>query len=239
MTKPSDELLIRTYQRMVEKNDGRRIGERVFVRETGFSHHLWKGGYWRSWSEFQRAGGFAPNAATERIPDDVILQRLAGLTLELGAFPTEADIMLKRKADPTFPSKATYRRYGSRDALHARLREFCLHSVELGAVLDIIDEHADADLSRQKHGRVVKGFVYLIRSGKSYKIGRSNAAGRRLRELSIQLPQKPDTVHVIETDDPEGIEQYWHRRFAEKRQGGEWFVLTPEDVQAFRARGYQ
>ncbi len=72
-----------------------------------------------------------------------------------------------------------------------------------------------------------------------YKLGRTNAAGRRLRELAIQLPQKPDTVHVIETDDPEEIEQYWHRRFAEKRQGGEWFTLGPEDLKAFKKWRFQ
>ncbi len=85
----------------------------------------------------------------------------------------------------------------------------------------------------------VKGFVYLLRSGKKYKIGRSNAVGRRLRELSIQLPQKPNMVHVIKTDDPEDIESYWHKRFEEKREGGEWFALSQEDIRAFKKRKFQ
>ena len=78
------------------------------------------------------------------------------------------------------------------------------------------------------------GYVYLLKSGRYYKIGKAVAPDRRRYEIGLQLPEKAEPVHSIETDDPSGVEAYWHRRFAEKRGEGEWFDLSAEDIKAFK-----
>ncbi len=132
-----------------------------------------------------------------------------------------------------------FRRWGSRDALLAAVTEYCDDNAQFGPVLELLRQGNAGRPDHRLDLLRVSGFVYLVRSGTHYKLGRTNAAGRRLRELAIQLPQKPDTVHVIETDDPEGIAAYSHRRFAEKRHGGEWFALNADDVRAFKKRRFQ
>ncbi len=59
---------------------------------------------------------------------------------------------------------------------------------------------------------------------------------QRARQVGVNLPEDLELVHAISTDDAYGIEAYWHKRFADKRRGGEWFELTGDDVRAFKRR---
>ena len=112
--------------------------------------------------------------------------------------------MIKRREDATFPPKSAFRRWGNGEAVRAKVAAYCEDQPDLAKALEVLATHAT--VPEQPPDSLAKGFVYLLRSGKSYKLGRTNAVGRRLRELSIQLPQRPDTVPITETDDPEGID---------------------------------
>jgi len=238
MKKLSKESIISAYNDLVKK-EGRAIGMGVFQRETGISSYYWNGGYWRSWSAFQTDIGHTPNSKTPKTPDEVVLCHFAELALEKNAVPTQGDLVLKKKSDPSFPDKAVFRRWGGHEALLTQVATYIEDKVRFAPLKELFASRGANALDRRLETFAIKGFVYLLRSGKNYKLGRTNAAGRRLRELAIQLPENPDTVHVIETDDPEGIERYWHSRFAEKRKGGEWFTLSQEEVRAFKKRRFQ
>lgn len=158
--------------------------------------------------------------------------------------PAISDLKLKAHQDDTFPGEKTFRRFKTKDQLVSRLADFCRTDAGWQDVLAMCDGYKPtvrvytAELPADGKQSDDTEFVYLMRSGRYFKIGKTNAAGRRERELAIQLPEKLATVHVIRTDDPAGIEDYWHRRFADKRKNGEWFDLTAADVAAFKRRKF-
>ena len=78
------------------------------------------------------------------------------------------------------------------------------------------------------------GFVYVIKLGETgfFKIGRSNNPDRRIwKEISPVLPVEPEIILTIETGDMVKLEKKLHQRFADKRQNGEWFTLSDEDIK--------
>jgi hypothetical protein len=76
---------------------------------------------------------------------------------------------------------------------------------------------------------VSAGFVYLIREGERYKIGKSIDPASRL----LQVSPGGVLVHVIASTRPREVEATLHRRFARQRvpaRGPEWFLLSAEDL---------
>jgi hypothetical protein len=166
------------------------------------------------------------------------------LIQELGEIPVEAQLRMKARSDCTFPSHSVFSRLGPKPDRVAKVLELCRHGEGSANALRICESYqarsryAGAESANEESTPDPEGFVYLVKSGRYYKFGRSNAIGRRERELAIQLPDPTSTVHAIRTDDPVGIEAYWHKRFADKRKNGEWFALSNSEVAAFRRRRF-
>jgi len=230
-------------RRTAEANGGKPLGHREFSNATGIQEGDWSGRYWARWSDAVREAGYAPNSMSVAYTEDVLLGKLAQLARELGKFPVWAEVDLARRSDATFPTEKSYRRFGGKAKLTKKLKEYCearpdLHDVaQLCGTVQLPDDMPLRE-DAVEDDQLEIGFVYLMKSGRYYKIGHTNAAGRREREITLQLPEKATTMHVIRTDDPPGIEKYWHQRFAEKRRNGEWFELTGADVRAFKRRKF-
>jgi hypothetical protein len=230
--------ILSEIRRRAQANGGVSLGRERFERETGIKESSWLGKHWASWGDAVRDAGLAVNPWNAAYPEEHLLASYIGLIRELGRVPTTPQMRMKRRADSTFPSDKVFARFGDKSALIARVRQFCEERPEFANVLDVLGAPAPHSSSVRSREVVPVAFVYLTKFGRHFKIGRTNAIGRRERELAIQLPEKSKTVHVIETDDPEGIEAYWHRRFSAKRGNGEWFTLDSADIAAFKRRKF-
>lgn len=235
--------ILAEIRRTAAENQGRPLGFRRFSAETGIRDGDWLGKHWARWNDAVREAGFEANTLRGALEDRFLLERYAHLVRELGHLPVRNELRMKTHQDSTFPNdKTILGRLGAWERAVPQLIDYCLQAGGYDDVVAICRAWQGAAPAREdvKRGRpeksVVLGYVYLLRFGRHYKIGRSNAVGRRERELAIQLPQKGNLIHQIATDDPPGIEAYWHRRFEAKRGNGEWFNLTAEDVAAFRRR---
>lgn len=229
--------IIADIRRLAEANGGQPPGVQAFESATGVSEGSWRGKYWARWSDALVEAGYQPNQFQGRSEANHILISFIAAIRHHKRVPSVMELRMFKRGRADFPNEKTIQSYfGSKQALVAGLREWIKDKPDYNDIVEIIrddSEHAEP-VAKAK-----EGLVYLIKSGAHYKIGRSDELERRVKEIRIALPEAATLVHAIRTDDPAGIESYWHRRFADRRANGEWFKLTAADVAAFKRRKYQ
>jgi hypothetical protein len=224
----------------VSAND-KAVGVQKFEKETGIQKTDWYGKYWIRWSDALKEAGLVANEFNKAFTDAFVIEKLVSLIRELKHYPVSGEIRMKARKDEAFPAHNVFNRVGNKESLISKVLQFCDEKEEYA---DIIEACKSArgyrvlaeDEKKEKENTIE--FVYLIKSGKFYKIGRSNSVGRRQYELSIQLPESSAIIHKISTDDAVGIEAYWHNRFRDKRKNGEWFELMQADIKIFKRRKF-
>lgn len=95
------------------------------------------------------------------------------------------------------------------------------------------DPEGDAERATEDADR--KAGVYMLKHGPRYLIRKSRHFDRRIRLMQQQYGDKLQLVHTIPARDIEQAEDYWHNRFQDKRDEGEWFALSDEDVAEFKS----
>jgi|SRR3989344_309493 len=225
-------------KRTAKENGGNPLGKLRFQKETGIGPYDW-GRYWARFSEAQKEAGFIPNQLNIAYANEFLFEKLIGLIRKLGKFPTSQEIRIEREADKRFPlGKDGFKRFGSKQRLvekvieYAESKENCDDIIKLCG--NILENSGGTENLDDVNSNEAVGEVYLFKSGRYYKIGKTNSTVRRGNELRIQLPEDLNLIHSINTDDTSGVEAYWHRRFEAKRMNGEWFDLNSADIKAFK-----
>ncbi len=234
------EKILAEIKRLAAEN-GVPPGKKIFAKQIGIREHQWSGVLWARWSDALAEAGFEKNVLQARFATEDVLAKILEACRHYGRVPTSAEMRLYRTKHSSFPSHNTISsHFPSRNQL---LKALATHASQVEEDQDIGLMIPDIpEPSESPSGLPVpklQGSVYLLKSGSYYKIGRSDELERRVKEIRISLPEAVSLVHTITTDDPAGIEAYWHRRFADRRANGEWFRLELSDLAAFKRRRYQ
>jgi hypothetical protein len=230
--------ILAEIRRTAQENGGKPLGVARFEQVTGIRPYDW-GKHWARFGEAQREAGFEPNTLIGSFSDEYLLEKVAVLTRELQKFPTDREIRLKRTKDAEFPNSKVFERFGNKAQFTTKVLRYCQANVDYADIAALLGPVAatnlpvsTADLADEK---LSYGFVYLVKGHPGeYKIGRTNLVDRRLSELGATASIEQELIYEIKTDDPTGVEEYWHKRFQDKRMRGEWFRLNAANVKAFK-----
>jgi Meiotically up-regulated gene 113 len=224
-------------------NNGIPLGELKFYELTPVKKSDWHGKIWLRWSEAVAEAGLEPNQFfSQEIPKEEILEEIAKIIIEIKKFPSESELKFFHFNRKTIPSTTViWKKIGRKFEIATELLEYCKNQTNFKEVAyiceEIVFEHQQTSISPIKEKEeTLLGKVYLMKSGKFYKIGKTDHIGQRHYSIGIKLPEKLELIHEFSTDDPFGIEKYWHNRFKDKRLEGEWFDLTSDDIKAFKRR---
>jgi len=74
------------------------------------------------------------------------------------------------------------------------------------------------------------GYIYVLKSGANYKIGRTSNFKARITQYKTANPDAIETIMVEKVNNYLAVEKQLLEQFSAKRINGEWFSLNDEDI---------
>ena len=221
----------------ITKNLARKIGRtpsRKQIEEAMGTDYAY---YGYNISEFQEHCGLRPNKPgnDQKIQDEELLKDLYDTYLREGEIPHQIRLR-KWIRDGKIKHHTLESRFNGMFGIQKALHQYAVNKGDANILSmpgwkisfdDVGSDNSTIDRIR---------YVYLMRHGNrnEYKIGKTYNPIKREGQIRLELPNAVEPIHYIETDDPSGIELYWHRRFGDKNTNGEWFILSQNDVNSFK-----
>ena len=86
-------------------------------------------------------------------------------------------------------------------------------------------------IKRLEKKRIIKeGYIYVIKSGKYHKIGRTLNFKHRIKKYITENPNKVKIILCKKVNDYIGVENRLHSELKNKNYNREWFKLENEDI---------
>ncbi len=222
-------------RRIAKENDNKPLGQGRFKNETGIGPFEW-GRYWPRFGDAVEEAGFKRNEPWRRKSDEFLIEQMIAKIRKFGRYPVLNELRIEGDKNSDFPYYIIKKR--GQEFIVKKIVEYCNNRVGYDDILmackSVIEKFDKKEKFDDSHTAGKLGEVYLFKSGRYYKIGKTSDTVRRGGEIRIQLPEETNLIHSIRTDDPDGVETYWHKRFDAKRMKGEWFNLNSQDVKAFK-----
>lgn len=101
--------ILAEIKRVALNSGGKPPGRERFTSESGISVSEWYPHLWLRWGDALAEAGFEANRFVVKMDSALVLDKYVSLIRELGRVPLDAELRVKARKDPTFPSHGCLR----------------------------------------------------------------------------------------------------------------------------------
>ena len=223
------------------KEIGRTPSAKEFAEQTGIGQYkLPKYGF-ENYGQLVKVAGLPPNTfdKTKYDDKDKLCEMVIKIIREKKKWPSRSMLEIKHYENPdNFPAYVTFvNQLGLAGIMAQKVLEYAIDNRVSDDIISICKsarKNFEGNEEIPESVGITRGEVYLGRQHGNYKIGKARNTDRRREDITLLGAEPFEVIHKITTDDIDGVEEYWHARFASKRLRGEWFKLSLSDVKAFK-----
>lgn len=188
--------ILEAIHRIAVANRGKAPGRQSFESQTGIKMSDWYPHHWLRWGDALVEAGYTPNQLQTATSDDALIQSYIALVRELQHLPVEGEIRRKASVEKSFPSHSVFGRFGGKGKLLDAILKYCQEHPGHEDVILLLKNRKpipndETDTGPGRESKLVTGFVYLMKSGRHYKIGHTVSFGSRERQLAVKIQYHP------------------------------------------------